>query len=166
MEGCSPGSSRLIFNWRISASCWIQEKTITDGKGRLGLGASGAGSIPIAVETKKPNTLSSARDQLLTYLAPSSGNSASKKKNQPNYSGLLFRWVMCITSDGNICELITHNTVNKHFKKVYNWIIDILVSAAKSSPGGGPKTPGEKQDAEPNVFTFLQTGRSEWNSWS
>lgn len=30
---------------------------------------------------------------------------------------------MRITSDGNICELITHNTVNK---KVYNWTIDMV----------------------------------------
>lgn len=79
--------------------------------------ASGAGPIFIAVEAKKPNTFSSARDQLLTYLAIT-----RQLRFQENKSIKPFRVIVpdggyhsftYITSGGKICESITCDTVNK-----------------------------------------------------
>jgi hypothetical protein len=111
------------------------------------------GSVLVAVEAKKPSKLGEARAQLLTYLAILRQLRLQEGKRNCTVQGFYsdgnqYRFMM-IDHQGFINESVNYDVRREEdVTIVFNWILAILVTAAKSSPSSSPTKPGAQQDKE------------------
>lgn len=120
-----------------------------------GYGARGgcSGSFVIAVEAKQRSTLSSAESQLLAYLAiMREQRSALCKTNvvvQGFYTDGRQYTFMSIDNDGKVqssCALAVMNAAGR--KTIFNFIVQMLDTAMKSTPSASPTRPLERRDRQ------------------
>lgn len=114
---------------------------------------SGTGTVLITVEAKNPDTFSKARSQLLTYLAIMKKLRRQEKKMGEYVQGFYsdgFRYCfISINQDNRVYGSKTYDCrFPDEIKVVFNWILDLLSSAAKSGPSTSPAKPGKEQDYE------------------
>jgi hypothetical protein len=114
---------------------------------------SDTGIVLIAVEAKSPKTFGQAQHQLLTYLAIMRKLRQQEKKQndyvQGFYSDGRRYCFICISPDGRVMESSTYDIrFPEQLKFAFNWIVDMLISAAKSSPSTSPTKLGKQRDGE------------------
>ncbi|KAF8542562.1 hypothetical protein BDD12DRAFT_676264, partial [Trichophaea hybrida] len=98
------------------------------------------GNALIAVAAKNPSTFSSARDQLLTYLAIMHRLRLQNRRTNNHVQGFYSdgdRYsFLAITNNGEILESAIYDCalLKDHLNTVFNWIVSVLVTSVKSSP--------------------------------
>jgi hypothetical protein len=109
------------------------------------------GTILLAVEAKRKALYPSAEGRLLAYLATIRQlRIQANKENvmtQGFYSdGENYRFI-CIRNDGTVMRSESFDTSNKkNLKPVFNFLLNMLTTAANSSPNTSPMKPGKERD--------------------
>ncbi|KAA8914683.1 hypothetical protein FN846DRAFT_770923 [Sphaerosporella brunnea] len=118
---------------------------------------SGSGTVLIAIEAKNPATIGLARNQLLTYLVIMRQLRKQEQKIVDHVQGFYsdgknYRF-MYIGGEGKVYESKNFDTrFEEELKVAFNWILDMMHSAAKSSPNTSPTKPGQAQESELSDF--------------
>jgi hypothetical protein len=126
----------------------------------LGYGERAAledGTVMIAVEAKRTENLGQAKGQLLAYLATIRQLRIQAGKinvmTQGFYSDGQEYTFVCIRNDGSVMFSVTYNLLHKgKLKTVFNFLLGMLDTAAKSSPHTSPTKRGPTQDEEIRHF--------------
>jgi hypothetical protein len=109
------------------------------------------GTVLLAVEAKREEQFSTAKGQLLAYLATIRQlRIQANKENvmtQGFYSdGENYRFI-CIRNDGTVMRSRPYDTSFKRdLKSVFNFLLGMLTTAADSSPNTSPMKPGKERD--------------------
>ena len=109
------------------------------------------GAVLLAVEAKRQRNLFGAEAQLLTYLAIIRQlRIQARKKNvmtQGFYSDGGNYKFLCICNNGTVIRSKTYNVVNEgDLRLVFNFLLNILNTAAESSLHTSPVKPGVEQE--------------------
>jgi len=157
---------RVMLFLEAPLSVEMPNKSVPNGKilvtGRadwaLGYGATGdEGALLIAMEAKNRAEIGKGEAQLIAYLAILRENRLrAGKKNittQGFYSdGSRFAFI-CITADGDIERSSTFDIeFQRDLKMVFNFIVTMMETAMKSTPGATPTKPGGQREKEVNQF--------------
>jgi hypothetical protein len=115
------------------------------------------GTVMIAVEAKRTENLGQAEAQLLAYLATIRQLRIQANKTnvmtQGFYSDGQKYTFVCIRNDGSVMLSGTYNLLHKgKLKTVFNFLLGMLDTAAKSPPHTSPTKPGPVQDKEIQHF--------------
>ncbi|KAA8904682.1 hypothetical protein FN846DRAFT_25254 [Sphaerosporella brunnea] len=123
---------------------------------------SGSGSVLIAVEAKNPTNFSQAYNELSTYLAIMRQPRKQEQKIVDYIQGFHSDGhnyqFMCISTDGKVLASKYYNIRwREDMEVVFNWILQMIDSAAKSSPNTkpGPEQENGLLDFETQVFLRL-----------
>ncbi|KAI9854112.1 MAG: hypothetical protein M1813_001555 [Trichoglossum hirsutum] len=126
----------------------------------LGYGERAAleeGTVMIAVEAKRTENLGRAHAQLLAYLATIRQLRIQANKTnvmtQGFYSDGREYTFVCIRNDGSVMFSMTYNLLHRgKLKTVFNFLLSMLDTAAKSSPNTSPTKRGPAQNEEIHHF--------------
>jgi hypothetical protein len=109
------------------------------------------GAVLLAVEAKKPSLVEEGHAQLLAYMATMRQlRIQANKKNvmvQGFYSnGNIYRFLI-IRNDGTVMRSNLYDiSLDGNLKKVFNFLLGMLITGAESSPSTSPAKQGEQQD--------------------
>jgi hypothetical protein len=115
------------------------------------------GIVLLAINAKRKENVSNAEAQLLAYLATIRQlRIQANKKNvmtQGFFSdGEIYRF-MCIRNNGTVMKSRHYDiSLNKHLKPVFNFLLNMLITAVESSPNTSPTKPGPEQDEKIENF--------------
>ncbi|KAH0566441.1 hypothetical protein GP486_000153 [Trichoglossum hirsutum] len=115
------------------------------------------GTVMIAVEAKRTENIGHAKAQLLAYLATIRQLRIQANKTnvmtQGFYSDGQEYTFVCIRNDGSVMFSMTYNLLHRgKLKTVYNFLLSMLDTAAKSSPHTSPTKRGPAQNEEIQNF--------------
>jgi hypothetical protein len=135
--------------------------------GHGGRAESGVGLVLLAVRTENESSIGKLQCQLLTYFAMVRAlRMQNEKKNAPVqgfYSDGEFYRFMAIDPGGHVRYLKLYDT-EFELQTIFNWILTMLETAARSSPTTTPAKPGLERDSEINRYRenhFLRLYRPE-----
>jgi len=115
------------------------------------------GTVMIAVEAKRTENIGHAKAQLLAYLATIRQLRIQANKTnvmtQGFYSDGQEYTFVCIRNDGSVMFSMTYNLLHRgKLKTVFNFLLSMLDTAAKSSPHTSPTKRGPAQNDEIQNF--------------
>jgi hypothetical protein len=116
---------------------------------------SGAGSVLLAVEATTQYSFGGAECQLLTYLATMQALRRQRYKVNDFVQGFYSDgWLFCfmaIDSDGSVlASKLYHRDHDLH--SIFNWVLAMIKTAARSCPTTSPTKPQLQKDAEIRGF--------------
>jgi hypothetical protein len=116
------------------------------------------GAVLLAVEAKRRGNTFNAEAQLLAYLATIRQLRIQANKRNVTTQGFfsdgeIYRF-MCIRNNGTVMKsrLYDISLDRRDLKLVFNFLLNMLITAAESSPNTSPTKPGPKQDKEIENF--------------